>query len=90
MSSSTSRVGSEDVVGKQFDRCLADTIVKVGIGFSVGVVGSVLLFKRRQWPIMLSTGFGAGFAINDCDRQFNPARVPGTRILQSDKLPQPQ
>lgn len=35
----------------------------------------------RAWPIALSTGFGAGAAYADCDRSFNPARVPGTRII---------
>lgn len=37
----------------------------------------------RTWPIALSTGFGAGAAYADCDRSFNPARVPGTRIISS-------
>lgn len=35
----------------------------------------------RTWPIALSTGFGAGAAYADCDRSFNPARIPGTRVL---------
>ncbi|KAJ3909576.1 hypothetical protein F5879DRAFT_791201, partial [Lentinula edodes] len=52
-----------------------------GVGFSVGVVASVILFKRRTFPIALSTGFGAGAAYSDCDRSFNPARIPGTRII---------
>lgn len=34
----------------------------------------------RTWPIALSTGFGIGAAYADCDRSFNPARVPGTRL----------
>ena len=34
----------------------------------------------KTWPITLSTGFGAGMAYADCDRSFNPARVPGTRL----------
>ena len=69
-----------------------------GVGFSVGVVASVILFRSecshhtilsshlihsfagRTWPIALSTGFGLGAAYADCDRSFNPARVPGTRL----------
>lgn len=73
-----------------------------GVGFSVGVVASVVFFRRasslssssrsgvvdcrplgRTWPIALTTGFGAGTAYADCDRSFNPARVPGTRIISS-------
>ncbi|KAJ7137736.1 hypothetical protein C8R44DRAFT_694880 [Mycena epipterygia] len=72
---------SEDILGQKYDRCLADFFVKAGVGFSAGVVLSVVLFKRRTWPIALSTGFGAGIAYADCDRSFNPARVPGTRII---------
>ncbi|KAJ6531273.1 hypothetical protein B0H19DRAFT_1191013 [Mycena capillaripes] len=79
---------SEDILGQKYDRCLADFLVKAGVGFSAGVVLSVVLFKRRTWPISLSTGFGAGIAYADCDRSFNPARIPGTRIIS--QLPQNQ
>ncbi|KAJ4490315.1 hypothetical protein J3R30DRAFT_3361240 [Lentinula aciculospora] len=79
--SSSKPVSSEDILGQKYDRCLADFLVKTGVGFSVGVVASVILFKRRTFPIALSTGFGAGAAYADCDRSFNPARVPGTRII---------
>ncbi|KAH0587773.1 hypothetical protein H2248_006531 [Termitomyces sp. 'cryptogamus'] len=65
---------------------VADFLVKVGVGFSVGVVASVILFRRRTWPIALSTGFGAGAAYADCDRSFNSARVPGTRIVSPSEL----
>ncbi|KIJ28574.1 hypothetical protein M422DRAFT_781898 [Sphaerobolus stellatus SS14] len=79
MSSSPS--SSENVVVQKYDRCLADLLVKGGVGFGVGVVASVILFRRRTWPISLSTGFGLGAAYADCDRSFNPARIQGTRIL---------
>ncbi|KDQ09229.1 hypothetical protein BOTBODRAFT_117496 [Botryobasidium botryosum FD-172 SS1] len=69
------------LLNPKYDQCLADLIVKSGIGFSAGVVASVLLFRRRGWPVALGTGFGAGTAYADCDRSFNPARIPGTRIL---------
>ncbi|PBK82404.1 DUF543-domain-containing protein, partial [Armillaria gallica] len=83
MSSTNKPASSEDILGQKYDRCLADLLVKAGVGFSVGVVASVILFRRRTWPIALSTGFGAGAAYADCDRSFNPARIPGTRIITS-------
>jgi len=77
---STAKTSSENIVAEKYDRCLADFVVKAGVGFGVGVVASVILFRRRTWPIALSTGFGMGAAYSDCDRSFNPARVPGTTL----------
>ncbi|KAG2108364.1 uncharacterized protein F5147DRAFT_694657 [Suillus discolor] len=84
--SSEKASSSENIVSQKYDRCLADLLVKAGVGFSVGVVASVIIFRRRTWPIALSTGFGIGAAYADCDRSFNPARVSGTRIIsQTDE-----
>ncbi|KAG1789145.1 uncharacterized protein HD556DRAFT_1447208 [Suillus plorans] len=84
--SSEKASSSENIVSQKYDRCLADLLVKAGVGFSVGVVASVILFRRRTWPIALSTGFGIGAAYADCDRSFNPARISGTRIIsQTDE-----
>ncbi|ETW77503.1 hypothetical protein HETIRDRAFT_327697 [Heterobasidion irregulare TC 32-1] len=84
MSANARPNSSEDIVAQKYDRCLADLIVKAGIGFSVGVVASVILFRRRAWPIALTTGFGAGAAYADCDRSFNPARIAGVRVLKEE------
>lgn len=46
-------------------------------------------FIGRTWPIALSTGFGMGTAYADCDRSFNPARVPGTRLAVVPETPVP-
>ncbi|KAG2040774.1 hypothetical protein BDR03DRAFT_857340 [Suillus americanus] len=84
--SSEKASSTENIVSQKYDRCMADLLVKAGVGFSVGVVASVILFRRRTWPIALSTGFGMGAAYADCDRSFNPARVSGTRIVpQTDE-----
>ncbi|TEB32717.1 DUF543-domain-containing protein [Coprinellus micaceus] len=88
MSAPSKPTSSEDIIGQKYDRCLADLIVKGGVGFGAGVVASVILFKRRTWPIALGTGFGAGAAYADCDRSFNPARIPGTRIVSPSDLKQ--
>ncbi|KAF8478824.1 hypothetical protein JB92DRAFT_2768220 [Gautieria morchelliformis] len=81
--SSSKPSSSENIVAQKYDRCLADLIVKAGLGFGVGVVASVILFRRRTWPVSLSTGFGLGAAYADCDRSFNPARLQGARLLPS-------
>ncbi|XP_013861805.1 MICOS complex subunit Mic10 isoform X3 [Austrofundulus limnaeus] len=36
-----------DDYGRKWDRCLADTAVKTVTGLSVGIVFSILLFKRK-------------------------------------------
>ncbi|KAK7036695.1 Mitochondrial inner membrane organizing system component [Paramarasmius palmivorus] len=90
MSSTTKPTSSEDIIGQKYDRCLADFLVKAGVGFSAGVVASVILFKRRTWPIALSTGFGAGAAYADCDRSFNPARIPGVRVIPASETTSPK
>ncbi|KOS14809.1 hypothetical protein Malapachy_1038 [Malassezia pachydermatis] len=94
-------LASEDVLNKkvctlcdlpQMDLCLSNTIVKTGIGFSAGVVLSVLFLRRRSWPVWLGTGFGLGAGYTDCERSFNPVSVPGVRILplsQTTAHPQP-
>lgn len=45
-------------------------IIRSSLGLSFGVVFSVLLFKRRAWPVWLGTGFGAGRAWEEADGRF--------------------
>ncbi|EPQ50821.1 DUF543-domain-containing protein [Gloeophyllum trabeum ATCC 11539] len=78
---------SENIVNQKYDRCLADLLVKTGVGFSVGVVASVILFRRRAWPVAFSTGIGTGIAWADCDRLFNPTRGPGMRVVTPASTP---
>jgi len=88
MSSTSKPTSSENIVSQKYDRCLADLVVKAGVGFSAGIVLSVILFRRRAWPVGLTTGFGLGAAYADCDRSFNPARIPGTRIIPHSPAPE--
>ncbi|PWN49942.1 DUF543-domain-containing protein [Violaceomyces palustris] len=78
---SSPKVSSEDILSQKTDLCISNAIVKTGLGFSAGVVLSVLLFKRRAFPVWLGTGFGLGSGYTDCDRSFNPVAVPGVRVV---------
>ncbi|GAC95850.1 hypothetical protein PHSY_003427 [Pseudozyma hubeiensis SY62] len=82
-STSTTKVSSEDIISQKTDLCISNAVVKTGIGFSAGVVLSVLLFRRRAFPVWLGTGFGLGSAYTDCERSFNPVAVPGVRVVPS-------
>ncbi|EIN14622.1 DUF543-domain-containing protein [Punctularia strigosozonata HHB-11173 SS5] len=77
--SSAKPTSSENAVSQKYDRCLADLVVKAGLGFSVGVVASVVFFRRRTLPIGIGLGWGLGAAYADCDRLFTP-REPGARL----------
>jgi hypothetical protein len=55
---------------QQWDRFLSSTVIKSGLGLSFGVIFSVLLFKRRAWPVFFGAGFGAGRAWEEADGGF--------------------
>ncbi|KIS68114.1 uncharacterized protein UMAG_10488 [Mycosarcoma maydis] len=82
-STSSTKVSSEDIISQKTDLCISNAVVKTGIGFSAGVVLSVLLFRRRAFPVWLGTGFGLGSAYTDCERSLNPVAVPGVRVIPS-------
>ncbi|GLG99657.1 MICOS complex subunit MIC10 [Gryllus bimaculatus] len=46
---------SEEEMGKKWDRCLTDSVFKIG----------------RGWPILLGAGFGLGVAYANCERDLN-------------------
>ncbi|CAG8808325.1 26517_t:CDS:2, partial [Dentiscutata erythropus] len=65
-----------------WDLCISNLLVKTGIGLSVGIVVSALIFKKKSWPIAMSTGFGIGVSYAECQRTFNPTAIPGVKIIK--------
>ncbi|XP_056305962.1 MICOS complex subunit MIC10 [Danio aesculapii] len=61
---------SEKELGQKWDRCLADCAIKVGTGLGLGIVFSVVFFKRRTSPIALGTGMGLGMAYSNCQNDL--------------------
>ncbi|KAJ9586684.1 hypothetical protein L9F63_019722 [Diploptera punctata] len=62
---------AEDELGRKWDKCLTDVVLKMGGGLAVGTLMSLLFFKRKSWPVILGTGFGIGMAYANCERSIN-------------------
>ncbi|KAJ4920888.1 hypothetical protein JOQ06_027711 [Pogonophryne albipinna] len=70
-----------DVHGRKWDRCLADTAVKTVTGLGLGVLFSVVLFKRRTWPVSLGSGLGLGMGYANCQHDLrSPYLVHGSMV----------
>ncbi|KAJ3315421.1 hypothetical protein HDV04_002963 [Boothiomyces sp. JEL0838] len=52
----------------KWDKTIANFLVKTSLGLTIGIGMSFVLFKRRTWPIALTTGFGAGMAYSESQR----------------------
>ncbi|XP_023407762.1 MICOS complex subunit MIC10 isoform X2 [Loxodonta africana] len=85
---------SESELGRKWDRCLADAVVKIGTGFGLGVVFSLTFFKRRMWPLAFGSGMGLGMAYSNCQHDFQaPYLLHGKyvrNLLRSSQLPPDQ
>ncbi|KAG0687864.1 Mitochondrial inner membrane organizing system component [Pichia californica] len=66
---------SSKIIDSAWDTALSNAIVKTGLGFGAGVVASVLLFKRRAFPVWLGIGFGLGRSYSEADSVFRQAGV---------------
>lgn len=59
--------GNQLIYVAQWDHCLSTLLIRSTLGASFGIIFSVLLFKRRSWPVFTGLGFGAGRAWEECD-----------------------
>ncbi|KAM9535229.1 MICOS complex subunit MIC10-like [Salvelinus alpinus] len=68
---------------QKWDRCLADSAVKIATGLGVGIVFSVLFFKRRTWPVAFGSGVGLGMGYSNCQQDFrSPYQLHGHRVKE--------
>jgi len=83
----TNKPVSEALLNEKWDRAISSLAIRSALGFSFGVIFSVLLFKRRAWPVWLGTGFGAGRAWEEADANFKrvdrPLSTDGLRKVRT-------
>ncbi|XP_028967820.1 MICOS complex subunit Mic10 [Galendromus occidentalis] len=77
---------SENIVGEKWDRCITDTGIKTVSGLGLGIVASLLLFKRKSWPMIFGTGAGFGMGYNNCQHDFkSPVVMRAFQIREKQK-----
>jgi len=82
-------VRSEDVLGRKWDRCISDTMIKFGAGLGLGIVFSVVFFRRRPWPVAFGACTGLGMGYSNCQHDFeNPFLQRGPRIKVTEQSQQ--
>ncbi|XP_061544399.1 MICOS complex subunit Mic10-like isoform X2 [Phycodurus eques] len=74
-----------DENGRKWDRCLADTTVKTVTGLGVGIVFSVLLFKRRTWPVSFGAGLGLGMGYSNCQNDIRSPYLIHGRVVKDQQ-----
>merc|ERR1712071_602698 len=73
--------GSERDIGDKMNHCAGDAIIKFAGGVALGGVFSLLVFKRRSWPIVFGAGTGLGMAYANCQNSLkHPYLVDARRI----------
>merc|ERR1712215_488234 len=80
---------AEDILGEKWDRCLADTLVKMGGGIALGAVFSAIVFKRRTWTVVFGLGSGFGMGYANCQHALNePFLVRADKVIVTPKAPE--
>ncbi|RLV92240.1 MICOS complex subunit MIC10 [Spathaspora sp. JA1] len=61
---------SQNLLNEKWDVVLSNAVIKTGLGFGAGVLTSILIFKRRSFPVWLGIGFGLGRGYSEGDAIF--------------------
>ncbi|CAN3376712.1 hypothetical protein DIURU_004508 [Diutina rugosa] len=72
---------SKNLLNDKWDVVLSNALIKTGLGFGAGVLASVLLFRRRAWPVWVGVGFGLGRGYSEGDAIFRSNA--GVRVVEA-------
>ncbi|KAG7664511.1 uncharacterized protein J8A68_001962 [[Candida] subhashii] len=72
---------SQNLLNEKWDVVLSNALIKTGLGFGGGVLASILIFKRRSFPVWLGVGFGLGRGYAEGDAIFRSTH--GLRTVKS-------
>jgi inner membrane organizing system protein 1 len=62
---------SQEILARKFDKTLSSFVINTGFGLAAGAFFSLILFKRKAWPIALGTGFGLGTTFEESKSTFD-------------------
>ncbi|CAG0879044.1 unnamed protein product [Cyprideis torosa] len=72
---------SEKELGEKIGLCLSDALVKFGGGIALGGIFSLVVFKRKMWPVTFGGAFGLGMAYSNCQNALNqPYMIDKRRV----------
>ncbi|KAG7193795.1 Mitochondrial inner membrane organizing system component [Scheffersomyces spartinae] len=77
----TTVVPSQNLLNDKWDVVLSNALIKTGLGLGGGVLASIILFKRRAFPVWIGVGFGLGRGYAEGDAIFRSTQ--GIRTVKS-------
>lgn len=61
---------SEELHARVYDNFVSNAVIKTGYGAGIGLLFSLLVFKRRPFPIYFGSGIGLGFSLSDFNKHL--------------------